>query len=245
VTPEQIEELFISAAETDARLPDTARPARLKAQAVPYYHSEIDVNGWGAERYQEERADFLSHRTTRLRKAEISQWELCNELMTFVPRERDRRCLWAWAMSEAKVLRTAKAVETRFNSQANHKGKICELFSMETVMKRISFSRWCKDVEGIHRNTGAIRKDVAISCIEAIFLRNTLADIRKLQSCTLQEYPDFGDKEDILDEQREFSWSDPNYFTGEFWKASRFNPDKMRNDQRRARERKRKEQQAA
>jgi hypothetical protein len=241
MTREQIEELFIAAAETDSRLPDTARPARLKAQAIPYFHSQMDVNGWGAERYQEERADFLSARTTRLRKSDLSRWELCNELISFVPRERDRRCLWAWAASEAKVLKIARQVTNEGNHQPRWNGKIVPTISIDTHLKRISFSKWCTHVEHIHRNNGTIRKSVAISCIEAIFLRNTLVDIRNLQNSTLQEYPEISDKGVILNEQREYTWSDPAYYTGEFWKASRFNPDKMRNEQRVEREKRRKE----
>jgi hypothetical protein len=239
MTPEQIAELFISAAETDSRLPDVSRPARLKAQALPYFHSAIDMNGWGEERYQEERADFLSAKSTRLRKADVSQWELCNELIAFVPRERDRRCLWAWAADEAKVLRIAAPTIVSVNHQAKWDKKVEVSFSVDTKLKRISFSKWCGHVEHIHRNTGAIRKNVAISCIEAIFLRNTLPDIRNLQNRTLQDCPQISDNDDILNEQREWNWMDPGAFSSEFAKASRFNPDKMRNQDRREREKKR------
>lgn len=101
MTRDQIEELFIQAAETDHRLPDTASPKRLKAQAIQYYHSQADVNGWGAERFAEERADFLSHKTTRLRASDVSKWELANALIVLVSRSRDRHCLWAWAIAKA------------------------------------------------------------------------------------------------------------------------------------------------
>ncbi|NTG73284.1 hypothetical protein G6M02_08065 [Agrobacterium rhizogenes] len=101
MTRDQIEELFIQAAETDRRLPDTARPARLKAQAIQYYHSQADVNGWGAERYAEERADFLSHKTTRIRTSDVTKWELANALIVLVSKSRDRHCLWHWAIAKA------------------------------------------------------------------------------------------------------------------------------------------------
>ncbi|OCJ12485.1 hypothetical protein A6U86_05540 [Rhizobium sp. AC27/96] len=101
MTRDQIEELFIQAAETDHRLPDTARPARLKAQAIQYYHSQADVNGWGAERFAEERADFLSHKTTRLRTSDVTKWELANALIVLVSKSRDRHCLWHWAIAKA------------------------------------------------------------------------------------------------------------------------------------------------
>lgn len=223
MTPEQIEELFISAAETERRLPSMGeRPAKLKAQAIPYFHSQIDVNGWGSERYQEERQDFLSHKTTRLRKVDISNWELCNELVTFIPRERDRRCLWAWAMCEAGTLRAPKSIDG------------------EKIMARSTFSRWCRDVEHIHRNTGTQRKNVAVSCIEAIFLRNTLADIRKLQICTLQEGMKISDNGSKLDEQPTSVWRSEDAFSlKEVPDAQDFSWAEKRNQMRRDRERKR------
>jgi hypothetical protein len=101
MTRDQIEELFIQAAETDRRLPDTASPKRLKAQAIEYYHTQADVSGWGAERYAEERADFLSHKTTRLRNSDVTKWELANALIVLVGRSRDRHCLWGWAIAKA------------------------------------------------------------------------------------------------------------------------------------------------
>jgi len=219
MTFQEIEELFIAAAHTDRRLPSNGeRPAQLKAQAIPYFHSQIDVNGWGSERYQEERADFLSSRTTRLKKEEISQWELCNELMTFVPRERDRRCLWAWASAEAGTLR------------GTPKGG--------TESRRMSFSRWCQDVERVHRNTGTRRKDAAVSCITAIFLRNTLEDIRMLQNTMLQERPKTVHNYINITEPRH--WNDADVLAQkEAIRAEKFDWVQWRNGQRRERERKR------
>lgn len=101
MTREQIIELFIRAAETDRRLPDTARPARLKAQALPFVHDQADMNGWGGERYQEERAAFWDSRSTRLKTTDISDWEQCNELILLIANESERRCLWHWAISKA------------------------------------------------------------------------------------------------------------------------------------------------
>lgn len=213
MTPHEIEELFIAAAQTDRRLPSNGeRPARLKAQALPYFHSQIDVKGWGAERYQEERADFLSSRTTRLKKEDVSCWELCNELMTFVPRERDRRCLWAWASAEVGTLRAA----ARGGSE----------------VRKMSFSRWCQEVERVHRNTGTRRKDAAVSCITAIFLRKTLEDIRVLQNSMLQEPHKIGDKGINIAEPRH--WNDADVLAQkEAIRVDKFDWVQWRNEQRR------------
>jgi hypothetical protein len=214
VDHEEIEALFIAGAETERRLPPAGeRPARLKAQAIPYFHTQADVNGWGAERYQEERADFLSNKTTRIRTADISKWELCNELMSFVPRERDRRCLWAWAMAEAGTLKVPKLIDG------------------ERIMVRGSFSRWCAEVEHIHRNTGTARKNAAVSCVAAIFLRNTLEDIRKLQNTTLQHPPKIDDKQCIIPEPKHWIDADTKA-SKEAVRADRFEWSKWRNERR-------------
>ncbi|ASY62505.1 hypothetical protein SJ05684_c10470 [Sinorhizobium sojae CCBAU 05684] len=101
MTPEEIEELFIRGAEIDRRLPDTARPARLKAQAMPYVHDFDDMLGWGTDRLIEERQAFWDARSTRMQTKDVAIWEECMNLIVLVSRERDRRCLWAWSRSKA------------------------------------------------------------------------------------------------------------------------------------------------
>ncbi|WP_155773397.1 hypothetical protein [Rhizobium leguminosarum] len=229
MTPEQIEELFISAAETEARLPAAGeRPAALRAQTFPYFHSQIDVNGWGAERFQEERADFLSLKTTRLRRAEIARWELCNDLIKLVTSVRRRRCLWAWAMAEAGTLRAPKIMEG------------------ETILKRASFSRWCRDVENVHRNWGAECKNRAVEEIASTFARNTLSDKQKSGICTLREEPETGDKTSNIEERRDFIWMTPDAFTArEDPEAQDFSWAAKRNEIRRQREEHARKRQAA
>ncbi|MCV9960404.1 hypothetical protein OIU34_00695 [Pararhizobium sp. BT-229] len=101
MTREEITELFIRGAEIDKRLPDTAQPARLKSQSLPFIHTQADQNGWGGERYEEERAAFWDERSTRLRTSDVSGWEKCNDLILFVDSESERRCLWHWSISKA------------------------------------------------------------------------------------------------------------------------------------------------
>lgn len=217
MTPQEIEELFIAAAHTDRRLPSNGeRPAPLKAQAIPYFHTHADVFGWGGERYMEELRDLNTRKSIRLRKEDISRWELCNELMTFVPEEKHRRCFWAWARAEANTLRA-----TPRNG---------------TDEMKMSFSRWCLDVERIHRNTGTRRKDAAVSCISAIFLRKTLNDIRMLQNTMLQERPKNSDKCINIAEPRH--WHAPEMIADmiakrEAARAEEFDWLKWRNEQRR------------
>lgn len=112
MTPEAIAELFIQAAETDRRLPDTARPARLKAMSLPYVHSDKDQAGWGAERYQLERAEFFTSKGPS--KNQVGLWECAMELIKLVRKPECRRSLWAWATSKAggmPVKKWARTVE--------------------------------------------------------------------------------------------------------------------------------------
>lgn len=101
MTREEIIELFIRGAEIDKRLPDTARPARLKSQSLPFIHTEADQRGWGGERYEEERAAFWDERSTRLRTSDVTGWERCNELIVAVENESQRRCLWHWSIGKS------------------------------------------------------------------------------------------------------------------------------------------------
>lgn len=112
MTLEQIAELFIQAAETEKRLPQTAKPARLKAMALPYVHDQKDQNGWGSERYADERADFFDARSTRLTKNQVAVWELSMELIKLVRKPENRRALWAWANSKAGGVSMAKWART-------------------------------------------------------------------------------------------------------------------------------------
>jgi hypothetical protein len=108
MTIEEIAEIMVQAAEVDRRLPDTARPARLKAMAIPYLHDQKDQNGWGSERYQEERADFFAALSTRLTKNQIGIWEVSMELIKLCQNESQRRALWAWGMAKAGGMSLAK-----------------------------------------------------------------------------------------------------------------------------------------
>lgn len=117
---EEVAELFIHAAEVDRRLPDTARPARLKAQALPYVHDHVDQAGWGGQRYEEERQAFWDARSTRLQTTDVAEWESANDLIIHVTRERDRRCLWAWAKAKAGQMPFSKWCRTVENIHRNY-----------------------------------------------------------------------------------------------------------------------------
>ena len=102
MTHEEIKELFIRAAETDHRLPKTEGPKPVKGQSLPYVHDFLDQLGWGGDRYAEERADFWSLRSSRLSAKDVTEHELCNELILLVDEALlKRHALWAWAKAKA------------------------------------------------------------------------------------------------------------------------------------------------
>lgn len=108
MTEAEIAELFIKSAEVDRRLPNTARPAQIKSMSLPFVHDQKDMNGWGAERYQEERADFFDAKSTRLTRNEIGLYEVSMELIKLVRKPENRRALWAWASAKAGGMSVAK-----------------------------------------------------------------------------------------------------------------------------------------
>jgi len=128
MTEAEIIEIFIRACEVDRRLPNTARPARIKSMSLPFVHDQKDMNGWGAERYQEERADFFDAKSTRLTRNDIGLYEVSMELIKLVRKPENRRALWAWASSKAGGMSIAKWAKT------------VEHVSSETVSRRAKAS---------------------------------------------------------------------------------------------------------
>lgn len=99
MTPTEIAELFIHAAEVDRRLPQTAKPKQLKAQNLGYVHSWEEMREWGDARHKEHRAEMFAK--TKLTTQDVSDWEKCNHLILYVRDEDRRRCLWNWAIAQA------------------------------------------------------------------------------------------------------------------------------------------------
>jgi hypothetical protein len=128
MTEADIIEIFITAAEVDARLPQTAKPKALKAIDHGYFHTAEDVRGWGGERFEQERADFFDAKSTRLTRNDIGLYEVSMELIKLVRKPENRRALWAWASSKAGGMSIAKWAKT------------VEHVSSETVSRRAKAS---------------------------------------------------------------------------------------------------------
>lgn len=112
MTPETIAELFIKSAEVDRKLPDTARPAALKAMNFGYIHTFADINGWSEEEKKALNWAWLDPEKLRPSKNDIGLYEAAMELIKLAPVENQRRALWAWAMSKAGGISLAKWCRT-------------------------------------------------------------------------------------------------------------------------------------
>lgn len=99
-----VAERFIHAAETDRRLPKVGGPKRLTAIPLAYVHSEEDKKGWD-ERVRQKPTHLHGDPQDRRQPpsaAEISALDECaGWIADYVSDERQRRALWAWAISKA------------------------------------------------------------------------------------------------------------------------------------------------
>lgn len=98
---EQITELFIRAAEVDRKLPQTAKPARLKAIDHGYVHTFAEMNGWDEKEKREANWAWLDPKNLRATTNDVGIWEAAMEMIKLVPSANQRRALWAWARAEA------------------------------------------------------------------------------------------------------------------------------------------------
>ncbi|PWJ80624.1 hypothetical protein C7441_112166 [Pseudaminobacter salicylatoxidans] len=150
-----IANIFIRAAEIDRHSHEHVGPAALRAQQLPYVHTQADKNGWrkepgrrvvdkkgrlirgdwlveGEDPLSDERKAFWERLAAMPTAEEISAIEKVFDWLVATNDDCERRALWAWARAKAG-------------------GK--------------SFRRWCFQIEGIHPETGRRRKDRALQRI--------------------------------------------------------------------------------
>lgn len=94
-----LQELFISAALTDRRLPNNTRPADLRGKSLPYVHDFADMATWPD--LEDRRQDFFDPDKLRLTVEQCSEWERANELVRLVDDIGQRRALLHWAKAKA------------------------------------------------------------------------------------------------------------------------------------------------
>lgn len=97
---DEIQELFILAADVDRRLPDMARPKQPRSIDYGYMHDLGDKNGWGDVRLEEDERDKWEAMKARVSAAEMTTYERALTLIATCPRDSNRRALWAWAKSK-------------------------------------------------------------------------------------------------------------------------------------------------
>lgn len=163
MTPMQIAELFIEAAEVDRKLPDTARPKKLRAQSLSYVHDWEDMRHWGDERHEEHRAEMFG--TVKLTHRDVSNWELCNDLITFVTSEPARRSLWAWATAKAGGLPFSKwCKQNRISRETGRRRKnraILEIFGQVARINGQNYKNGLSDVLHVDSENGHIVVNIA------------------------------------------------------------------------------------
>lgn len=101
MTEEQIIELFIRAAEVERKLPNTARPATLKAMNLGYVHSFEEMIHWPEDELKAANWAWLEPKNLKVTTGDVGIWEVAMEVVKLIPCEKKRRALWAWAKGEA------------------------------------------------------------------------------------------------------------------------------------------------
>jgi len=145
-----IAEMFIRAAETEAKLPQVrALRQQWGGYCLAWVHELADINARGKQigdrllpgddPLEQWRMGWLEEWGRRPTAQQISNWEGCIRITTdYLTDPGQRRALWAWAMSQAGCL------------------------YRPGTRKKLSFARWCRDVENIAELTGHRRKNRAI-----------------------------------------------------------------------------------
>ncbi|MBM7049711.1 hypothetical protein [Rhizobium lusitanum] len=108
MTEAEITEIFIRAAEVDRKLPNTARPAHLKAVNIGIVHTFGDMSHWHADELHEVRWAWLDPKKLRATTNDVGIWEVAMEMMKLVPDPKKRRALWAWSRAQAGGIAFAK-----------------------------------------------------------------------------------------------------------------------------------------
>jgi hypothetical protein len=192
MTPTEIAELFIHAAEVDRRLPQTAKPKELKAQNLGYAHSWEEMRGWDDARHKEHRAEMFAK--TKLTTQDVSDWERCNDLILSVQDEVRRRCLWNWAIAQAGGQSFTKwCAKQGFSRETGRKKKNRAILEIFGEIVRIN---------GLHyKNT--LNGELQV-CAETGHIQVIIGDSAELKKSLSWRQ----DKAISSEEDRSFEWAD-------------------------------------
>ncbi|MCV9909695.1 hypothetical protein OIV19_19020 [Brucella sp. HL-2] len=201
MTELEIIDLFIRAAVIDQKLPNDAKPKKLKGQSLPGMSpmSEDDQRKWlhnadkaivlqrhgkkvrlgtASQLDKKDKGPFHDFRMSfwesdDITRSDVSDWEKAMDLIALSASEENRRCLWAWSRSKAGCLMVQTVTKT---------GKV--------RLGKVSFAKWCRQ-EGIHEETGRRRKHRAIDVIKQGVARGVSPDAESWHSWLLPIGPEF------------------------------------------------------
>lgn len=233
MTEAEIMEAFITAAETEMKMPKTgeAPSKNPRGYVLHWVHSDADITGWGKDWRNKAknirsptgdkthqfddpidhwRWDWLFEKPLKAEREDIANWERCIEwTRTLLDDPRERRALWAWSFAKAGGMPLAK---------------------------------WCRRIEKIHPETAARRKNRAVARISAELARKGSLHIESGGEGVLPCGPVFGESDAILaddasPEKRSYSWAADGAFTRIFdADADDFSWSDKRNELRRKRQ---------
>jgi len=238
MTPSDIAERLIRAAEIE-QIGGRVGPAPLRAQQLPYVHSEDDMRNWGHRR-GERRSRALRVDACRLRPEDADAHALYRrefwEKLSVTARDvSEAEEAWGWyALVEDEEERAALAAWVR--CMADH--------------KRLYFKDWCADY-GIHPETGRRRKDRAIACIALELNRRALQhnenpDLGVLPDTPENEHIDANIASRVREQDGITAWAADDAFTSFFAdRPADFSWVAKRNERRRQREARKRKQEAA
>lgn len=201
MTELEIIDLFIRAAVIDQKLPNDAKPKKLRGQCLPGMSpiTEDDQRKWmhrpdkeiviqrqgkktrlgtASNLHKDDQGPFHDFRmmfwaSDDITRSDVSDWEKAMDLIALSASQENRRCLWAWSRSKAGVLYCQTITKT---------GKV--------KTGNVSFAKWCR-LEGIHEETGRRRKDRAIAIIKQQVTRHVSPDAESGHSWLLPIGPEF------------------------------------------------------
>jgi hypothetical protein len=262
----EIEDIFIKAAFIDSRLPDNAKPKRLKGQWIGgSLLTTQDMMKWitrektDVGRNQLRKGDdpikdwwlqFWDDRSTDTSRKDIGLWEMSMELMILVADEGNRRALWAWA--NAKVDNLSAHQKATRQTKAGKDGTLpaMTLKAHKRTRRGVSFAAWCKS-EGIHEMTGSRRKDRAIAIILQHLVRGRSSNVESGEFGVLPVGPVFEHICDMIgagsesEEGLRSIMDDTAFSPIGVLEARDFSWAEARNEQRRQREAERREKRKA
>ena len=195
----EIAERLVAAAEIEDRLPAPG-PKRLKAQQLPYVHTNDDMKGWGkrpGERDFLRREDADRHATHRR--------EFWEQVPSNARAMSEAEEAWGWlALVEDDDARAALAAWAR--CMADH--------------KRQFFQDWCRSI-GISREAGRRRKNRALAIIRAHLARSDMQNSDNGPSLVLHRGTENGHIADTTaavgdDEEGRRAWHSDRAFTSLF-----------------------------